>query len=229
MPARTRITPAAAERRPNRTIALAAQAYDARGYPLELPVAAPLESEQPVRSTGAAAITPARHDADVSVRIGDALATTRVTVGSHDVALAVRASAHFVTLPHGGAGALTKNAGCGSCVRLALLVFQTASERPMRWPTSRFPTTRSACVFDLSRRRQRGTRARRHSQRNQRGRLAGRNAARARPAGAQVVVRFPPDAQATRLVAIYVLPSKGIELSDGSIVLRNVRAIVAGH
>ncbi len=30
-------------------------------------------------------------------------------------------------------------------------------------------------------------------------------------------------------MAIYVLPPKGIELSDGSIVVRDVRAIVAGQ
>ena len=42
-------------------------------------------------------------------------------------------------------------------------------------------------------------------------------------------MRFPIDTQATRLTAIYVLPPKGVELSQGSIVLRNVRAIVAGR
>lgn len=45
----------------------------------------------------------------------------------------------------------------------------------------------------------------------------------------RVTVRFPTDTQATRLTAIYVLPPKGVELSQGSIVLRNVRAIVAGQ
>jgi hypothetical protein len=44
-----------------------------------------------------------------------------------------------------------------------------------------------------------------------------------------VVVRLPPDTDAVRLVSIYVLPPRGIELSNGTIVLRNVRAIVAGQ
>jgi hypothetical protein len=45
----------------------------------------------------------------------------------------------------------------------------------------------------------------------------------------KVVIHFPPDMQVSRLIAIYLLPSKGIELSEGNVVLRNVRAIVAGH
>jgi hypothetical protein len=49
------------------------------------------------------------------------------------------------------------------------------------------------------------------------------------PGWRNVAVRFPNDTDAARLMAIYVLPPKGIELSEGSIVLRNVRAIVAGH
>jgi len=49
------------------------------------------------------------------------------------------------------------------------------------------------------------------------------------PGWRTVSVRFPSDTRAARLTAIYVLPPKGIELSEGSIVLRNVRAIVAGQ
>jgi hypothetical protein len=49
------------------------------------------------------------------------------------------------------------------------------------------------------------------------------------PGWRNVAIRFPPGTDAARLVAIYVLPPKGIELSNGSIVLRNVRAIVAGQ
>ncbi|MBV8067569.1 MAG: hypothetical protein JO113_06310, partial [Candidatus Eremiobacteraeota bacterium] len=49
------------------------------------------------------------------------------------------------------------------------------------------------------------------------------------PGWRTVAVPFPPDTRAARLMAIYVLPPKGIELSEGSLVLRNVRAIVAGQ
>ena len=50
------------------------------------------------------------------------------------------------------------------------------------------------------------------------------------PGWRHVVVRFPPEAaQPAKLTAIYVLPPKGMQLSDGEIGLRNVRAIVAGQ
>ncbi len=49
------------------------------------------------------------------------------------------------------------------------------------------------------------------------------------PGWRTVTVRFPTGTHAARLMSIYVLPPKGIELSEGSIVLRNVRAIVAGR
>jgi hypothetical protein len=49
------------------------------------------------------------------------------------------------------------------------------------------------------------------------------------PGWRSVTVRFPADTRAQRLTAIYVLPPKGLEIAQGSIVLRNVRAIVAGQ
>ena len=168
------------------------------------------------------------NDANISVRIGDTLATTRVTVGSHGVALPFAQRARFVTAPPGGAGGLTKNAGCGSCVATALLVFE---RRARRLRKGRHPPSRryDRHGFRPLRRRQRRTRARSHSQRNQRGRLARRDAFGESRVAPRERCAFPPDAQATRLVSIYVLPQKGVQLSDGSIVLRNVRAIVAGH
>ena len=41
-----------------------------------------------------------------------------MTVGSHDVSIGFADRARFTTHPPGGKGALTRNAGCGSCVRL---------------------------------------------------------------------------------------------------------------
>jgi hypothetical protein len=50
------------------------------------------------------------------------------------------------------------------------------------------------------------------------------------PGWRHVVVKFAPDGLApNQLVAIYILPQKGLQLSSGRIVLRNVRAIVAGQ
>ncbi|HEU5478709.1 MAG TPA: hypothetical protein VFU90_02700, partial [Candidatus Tumulicola sp.] len=50
-----------------------------------------------------------------------------------------------------------------------------------------------------------------------------------RPGWRHVVVRFPPGAEITRLIAIYVLPPKGMQLSSGQIEVRNVRAVIAGQ
>ena len=50
------------------------------------------------------------------------------------------------------------------------------------------------------------------------------------PGWRHIVVRFSAEgSQAERLLAIYVLPPKGMQLSSGQIVLRNVRAVVAGN
>ena len=50
------------------------------------------------------------------------------------------------------------------------------------------------------------------------------------PGWRHVAVRWPAEsAEASRLIAIYVLPPKGMQLSNGDITIRNVRAIVAGQ
>jgi|HubBroStandDraft_5_1064220.scaffolds.fasta_scaffold00376_11 hypothetical protein len=223
---RTRIAPSQANVDPNATITLAARAYDRDGYPLSLPPALRWSA-----STGSidthGRYRAASRDAHVSVRIGNSTASTRVTVGTHDVALAFADHAHFSTQPHGGQGSLVRDAGCGSCVQLAFSFsgYERAAYAMADLP---LPADTIGLTFDL---RDDGSAARL--------RVSVRNAINedtlvpatqlGEPGWRTVSVRFPPDTDATRLVAIYVLPPKGIELSDGAIVLRNVRAIVAGE
>ena len=226
MPARTRIAPAQPNVEENGRIALIAHAYDARGYTLELPALLPwTASAGSIDERGG--FQAGTRDANVSVRIGEAVAVARVTVGSHDVTLPFAQYARFVTLPHDGPGALTKDAGCESCLdlRFAFAANERAAYARADMP---LPDGTIGITFDLH---DDGSAARvRLSFRNEINEDVLLDAAQLGESGwRKVTVRFPPDARAARLEAIYVLPAKGIELSEGSIVIRDVRAIVAGH
>jgi hypothetical protein len=224
--ARTRITPERPNVDPNTSIALTAHAYDASGYALTLPSrlrwsasAGSIDWRGEYRA--------AADDAHVAVQIGRALASTRVTVGSHDVALAFADRARFTTAPHGGSGSLVKDAGCRSCVALA---FAFAGNERAAYAMADMPLPQDTIglSFDL---RDDGSAARvRVSVRNQINEDTLMDATElGEPGWRNVVVRFPVDTDAVRLVSIYVLPPKGVELADGNVVLRNVRAIVAGR
>jgi exopolysaccharide biosynthesis protein len=225
-PARTRIVPGRPNVREHQTIALTVQAYDARGFPLVLPSLLPWKAGNgTIDERGV--FHAANDDANVSVRVGNVVATTRVTVGEHDVALPFVDDAHFVTLPHDGPGALSKNDGCGSCVgvRFSFAANERAAYAMANVP---LPDDTIGIRFDLH---DDGSAARiRLSFRNEINEDVLLDATQLGENGwRNVVVRFPAGARAARLEAIYVLPAKGIELSEGNVVLRNVRAIVAGH
>lgn len=225
-PAQTRITPARPNVDANATIALTAHAYDHYGYALALP------PQLPWRATSGSIDThgiyrAGAHTAQVAVRIGGAVASAPVTVGSHDAALAFAEHARFATHPHGGGGSLAANAGCGSCVQLDF-AFSANERAAYAMADVPLPPDTIGLTFDLH---DDGSAAR--------VRVAVRNSINedtlldatqlGEPGWRTIAVRFPPDTEAVRLVSIYVLPPKGIELSNGTIVLRNVRAIVAGQ
>jgi hypothetical protein len=225
-PARTRITPARPNVDSDSIITLLPHAYDAQGYPLELPASLPWKATAgAIDARGV--FRAGSHDAAVTVRIGDALAVARVTVGSHDEALPFAQLAHFVTIPRGGQGELDKDSGCGSCVELRFS-FSGNERAAYAMADVPLPNDTIGLTFDLE---DDGSAARlRVALRNEINEDVLLDATRLGEVGwRKVVVRFPPDSQASRLIAIYLLPSKGIELSEGSLVLRNVRAIVAGH
>ncbi len=225
-PARTEIFP----QRPNvdrgGTIALTVRAFDARGYPLDIPASLPWSAS--AGSIDARGFYRAgSRDALVAVRVGASPASAKVTVGSHDVALPFAQAARFVTLPHGGAGTLVKGALCVTCVELRF-AFGPGERAAYAMSDIALPPDTIGLAFDL---RDDGSAARL--------RVAVRNGINedvlldatqlGAPGWRGVTVRFPPGTDAARLVAIYVLPPRGIELSEGGIVLRNVRAVVAGR
>jgi hypothetical protein len=225
-PARSKVLPVQPNVDPHATIALRAQAFDAHGYPLALPPLLRWTSSAGTVDTSGR-FHAGSHDATVGVRIGTTVATTRVTVGSHNVALPFADSAHFVTARRGGAGSVERGAGCGSCVRLSYSfgngerAAYAASDIPL-------PAGTIGVAFDVQ-----------DDDSEARLRVAVRNeinedvlvdATQLTQAGwRSITVRFPTGTRAARLMSIYVLPPKGVEGSEGSIVLRNVRAIVAGE
>jgi hypothetical protein len=225
-PARSRILPARPNVDPNATIDLRARAYDAHGYALALPDALRwTASDGSIDEYGR--FHAGSRNATVAVRIGVTAASARVTVGSHDVALPFADRAHFVTARRGGQGGVERGAGCASCVRLSFS-FGNGERAAYAAADLTLPPDTLGITFDLL-----------DDGSDGRVRVAVRNeisedvlldaATLGEPGWRTVTVRFPLDTQAARLTAIYVLPPKGIDLSEGSIVLRNVRAVVAGQ
>jgi hypothetical protein len=225
-PARSEITPARPNVDPDAAIALRARAYDTNGYALALPALLRWDASSGTIDRWGV-FHAGSHDATIAVRIGDTIASARVTVGSHDVALPFAQSAHFVTARRGGQGDLVKNAGCASCIRLSFS-FGNGERAAYAATDLPLPDDTIGLAFDLQ---DDGSAARvRISVRNEINEDVLLDATQlGEPGWRTVTIRFPADTRASRLTAIYVLPPKGIELSAGSIVLRNVRAIVAGQ
>jgi hypothetical protein len=225
-PARVAIAPPDPNVEKNETLQLAARAYDARGYALELPsllawsaTAGSIDSRGEYHA-GAG-------NADVSVAIGDASAHVRVTIGSHEVTLPFAEHARFVTSPHGGEGSVERDSACATCFRLT---YAFAGNERAAYAVAELPLPAGTVglSFDVD---DDGSGARL--------RVAVRNSINedlfvdgttlTGSGWRHASVRFPPEAaQPVKLVAIYLLPPKGMEESNGSIGLRNVRAIVAG-
>lgn len=206
-------------------LTLQARAYDAQGYALALP------AQLPWRAQGAsidANGTLAAGDSDilVSLLLGDHLANAHVTVGFHDAALAFTPS--FMTLPRGGDGAAGPSPECPSCTQLRFAL--GPQERAAYLVTNATLPQRSVGVaFEVF-----------DDGGGEQLKLALRNAineevllsagAMDHPGWRAVEVRLPPGlAQPARLVAIYVIGSSASAPINGSISVRNLRAVVAGQ
>jgi hypothetical protein len=226
-PARVGIVPLQPNVERNSSLTLLARAFDAHGYPLTLPpLLAWKTSAGSIDAKGV--FRSGTRNADVRVRIGEAVAFARVTVGSHEVALPFVRDARFVTLPHGGSGSLEEDPQCEGC--LALTYAFSGNERAAyAMANLPLPAQTIGLSFDVF-----------DDGSGSRLRVALRNAINEdvllhgthldRPGWRHVVVRWAlASSEARRLLAIYVLPGKGMELSAGRVVLKNVRAIVAGQ
>ncbi len=222
-PARLALLPAQPNVAENGSLALQARAYDAQGYALALPTALPWRAQGgAIDPNGTLRV--GTHDALVSLLLGDRLATVRVTVGSHEVALPFAAPARFLTAPRGGDGGVTVGDACPDCVTLRydLGPSERAAYAVLEAP---LPSGSVALSFDVL---DDGSGAQ--------VKIALRNAANQglylpaivldHPGWRHVVVRFPPAlTRPARLTAIYTIAPPEVA---GTITLRDVRAVVAG-
>ncbi len=226
-PARMTIVPTDPNVDKGGTIALEARALDARGYHLSLPALLPWGTKEGyVDARGV--YRAGAHDSTVTVRIGDGVAGTLVTVGSHESELPFADRAHFVTVPRGGNGSLVHDESCASCLALSYS-FSSSERAAYAMADLPLPPHTIGLSFDVL---DDGSASRL--------RVALRNAINEdvfldaalldTPGWRHVSVRWSGEtAEVGRLLGIYVLPPRGMELSSGRIVLRNVRAVVAGQ
>ncbi|MDE2481599.1 MAG: phosphodiester glycosidase family protein [bacterium] len=222
-PARVEILPTHPNVAENASLQLQARAYDARGFALALPAALPWRAQG--ATIGAdGSLHAATHDAVVSLLLGDHLANARVTVGSHAIALAFAEHVRFFTAPRGGEG----SASAGPCQGCVTLQYALGPGERAAYALGELalPVGSIGIAFDVQ---DDGSGA--HLK------IALRNAINEarylgavtldRPGWRHVVVRFPPElAQPAHLTAIYVIGPPGD--ASGSIVLRDVRVLVAG-
>lgn len=225
-PSRLSIEPPDANVDNRGTLQLAAHAADDRGYPLALPrTLAWSTTSGSIRRDGT--FHAGTHDARVTVRVGRTSVQALVTVGSHDVALPFAERARYATIPRGGGGHLTRDPQCSTCVALAY-AFAGNERAAYAMADLPLPPRTIGLEFDVL---DDGSASRL--------RVALRNAINESvlldgtlldtPGWRHVAIRFPAGTQAARLLALYVLPPRGMELARGQIALKNVRAIVAGN
>jgi hypothetical protein len=226
-PARTTIVPPNPNVDKGGTIALGVRALDPRGYHLSLPTMLAWETKDGYVDARGVYRAGSRNST-VTVRVGESVAGTLVTVGSHETALAFDDHAHFVTMPHGGGGSLSRDASCGSCLALSY-EFSINERAAYAMADLPLPPHTIGLSFDVL---DDGSASRlRVALRNSINEDVFLDATTLDARGwRHVSVRWSGEAaEAARLLGIYVLPPKGMELSTGRIVLRNVRAVVAGQ
>jgi hypothetical protein len=224
-PARLSIEPPDANVDRYRTLQLSARAADARGYPLALPKRLSWSASSG-SIDGDGTFRAAAENARVTLRVGAVSLTSLVTVGSHEVALPFVGHARFSTIPRGGSGSLTRDAQCSGCLTLSY-AFAGNERAAYAMADLQLPAHTIGVSFDVL---DDGSASRlRVAIRNAINEDVLTDAARLdNPGWHHLVVRFPPGTQAARLIAIYVLPPRGMQLASGQVQLRNVRAVVAG-
>ncbi len=114
--ARGEILPLHPALRAGETQVFTARAFDARGYPIAVPAALPWSARN-ASIDSAGALRAGQADAQVSVRLGDALVSVPVTVGEHTEPIDLR-NATFATAPRGGPGGVDPAQPCALCTTL---------------------------------------------------------------------------------------------------------------
>lgn len=225
-PARIAILPEQPHTMENGTVRLSVRAYDAAGYALAVP--ANLRWSATNGAIDAQGLFhAATSDGLATVAIGDRTATQRVLVGMRQTQTSFAENAHFATIPRGGAGSLVRDPQCPTCLQLSFAL--GPDERAAYALTDApLPSTAIGVTFDV---RDDGSGAQlRVAVRNGLNQQVLINAGMlVQPGWRHVTAFFPATVTApARLTAIYVIASDPSQLRAGSIVLRDVQAIVAG-
>ncbi len=225
-PSRIVLLPPDANVDPYGTLQLQARAFDAAGYELELPAQMHWSTSSGTIDDRGSLVAGDR-DADVSLDVGGRSASTRVIVGSHDVALDVVQGVSFLTIPNGGTGDARSDMACDGCIRLEYAISQSVRAAYAIVEQS-LPQRTVGISFDIQ---DDGSGAEL--------RIALRNAINEQvllsattldqPGRRRVVVHFPADlAQPLRLVGFYTIGTPETPDPVGSILIGNVHALVAG-
>lgn len=225
-PARMAIIPATINLDAHGRASFSIRAYDAAGYPLELPASARWQASGGVIDVHGNYVA-GSSNASVSVSVDGTSAMAHVTVGSHSEPLAFAPHAHFATLAPGGDGGLTRDPQCDRCVILSYVLNAQIRAAYAMAPLE-LPKDSVGIAFDL------------HDDGDGAAiKVALRNAINeqilvpgttlAHAGWRHVVVRFPPGlAQPLRLESIYALHDPHAGTQQGTIVIKDVRALVAG-
>ncbi|MHB8147606.1 MAG: phosphodiester glycosidase family protein [Vulcanimicrobiaceae bacterium] len=225
-PARVIISPPSPNVAQGQRLALTVRAFDARGFPLAIPAHLAWHATSG-RIDERGTFLAGSGDATVGVTLGGHRYDTLVTVGSHDVPLDFTARATFLSIPSGGSGSVERDPSCPACVQLTFALGQN-EHAAFAMADVPLPDRSIGLAFDL---RDDGSDALL--------KVALRNAIDEqilllatrldRPGWRHVTVKFPPGAlHGTRLIGLYAIGRPPLRPLGGSIVLRNVRAIVAG-
>lgn len=224
-PARVEILPHELSAPEDGSLQLHARAYDERGYELALPAVLPWRALN-AAVTGNGLLSVAKANVLVSLLLGDRLADATVSVGYHDVPLAVT-DAKLMTIPRGAQASVTQGQSCPTCDELnyALGPGERAAYLVIEAP---LPEHSVAVAFELDDEGDGGLL-----------KLALRNAIDEEvllPAAElgshgwrSIVVRLPASlAQPARLTALYVIGRSAADTAHGTIAIRDLRAVAAG-
>lgn len=227
-PARIAILPANANVADGGTLQLTATATNDAGYPIALP------EKLHWTATGGAiddsgTFRAGRSDGTATVDIGGRRAQIRVTVGSHDVALQSRP--RFSSVPPGGEGESGADSSCGGCIFLsyALGPSERAAYAVLETP---LPAGTIAVGFRVRISDATGSARLRVSLRNAINESVLLDAI---PIGGasgwqDVTVRLPATfAGPGKLTSLYVVRDPQEPVASGTVVVGNLRAVVAGH
>lgn len=226
VPARIALTPSAVNLDPGDKLSFTIRGYDASGYPLQLPASGSWKTTEG-RIDERGNYTAGSKNATVTVTFGDKSAQAQITVGSHSEPLAFAQHAHFATVPPGGEGQLTRDPTCDRCVLLSY-VLSPAARAAYAMTSLELPKDTVGIEFELH---DDGDGAEL--------KVALRNAINEQILVAatplthagwrHVVVRFPAGlAQPLRLESIYAVHDGHAAQTQGTIVIKGVRALIAG-